>query len=125
MASEDLDPVDALTGVVEPCVRELLRVGEIERLALGYEERQSLVMPDVPSVDGLTIVPLERAQRRWERRLVLSMTMNGEDFEFVFWPIRRNDPYPQTDVENQRNALFESLQDFIAQSKFGWGQFRG
>jgi hypothetical protein len=67
-------------------------------------------------VDGLTIVPLERAQRRWERRLVLSMTMKGEDFEFVFWPIRRNDPYPQTDLENQRDALFESLQDFIAQS---------
>src|SRR4051812_32481996 len=125
MTSEDLDAIDALRWVVEPCVRRLLRAREIERLALGYQERQSLVMPDLPSADGITIVPLDRAQRRSERRLVLSMTIKGEDFEFVFWPIHRNDPYPQSDLDNQRDALFDSLQDFIVQSKFGWGQLRG
>jgi hypothetical protein len=52
------------------------------------------------------------------------MTLKGEDFEFHFSPWASIDPYPREELENQRDALFDQLQDFIAESKFGWGQLR-
>jgi hypothetical protein len=63
---------------------------------------------------------------RWreETKLALSMTLKGEDFQFHFQPNPNIDPYPRTESEYQRDALFDHLQDFIAESRFGWGQLR-
>jgi hypothetical protein len=58
-------------------------------------------------------------------RPCLSLTIRGEEFEYTFWAVGLSGEDPDTNLEHHREVLLSSLQDFVAESSFGWGELRG
>jgi hypothetical protein len=94
------DLVSLVRHVVQPCLNTLLRPGELESLSLT--------------------LAIEQGQQRPH----LELTIKGEEFEYTFWAVAMDGDDLCGDMTHHEEALFASLQDFIAESRFGWGQRR-
>jgi hypothetical protein len=115
-----------MRDVVEPCIARLVRTGELDGLRLEW---RTVRVPDMSddffraTGPGLHVVP-GPPKLIDELRLVLTLTFGDETFRF---DIATADYFPsavQGDLSWVRDELFSSLQDFIAESRFGWGQLR-
>jgi hypothetical protein len=124
---ESLSVAIVLRDVVEPCLARLVRAGELDALQLEW---RTIRRPDMSdhvfreTGPGLHVMP-RPPKMIDELRLVLTLEF-GDDEKFRF-DIAAGDYFPSAfegDLSLVRDALFSSLQDFIAESGFGWGQLR-
>jgi hypothetical protein len=115
-----------LRDVVEPCVAQLVRAGELDAIRLEWRTVQVPAAPDDTLRalgPGIHIVPAPPKMVD-ELRLRLTLRFGHEAFGF---DIAAEDYFPsavQGDLSWVRDELFSSLQDFIAESRVGWGQMR-
>jgi hypothetical protein len=115
-----------LRDVVAPCLAQLVRAGELDGIRLEWRTVQVPSSPDDTLRalgPGIHIVsgPPKMID---ELRLRLTLTFGEESFGF---DIAAEEYFPsavQGDLSWVRDELFSSLQDFIAESRFGWGQLR-
>lgn len=88
---------DALSEVVAPAVRSVFRAGEVTEISVQFD----------PELLGGSIT--------------LSLTAVGE--QFLDLVVQGNiDGYR---AEDWRERLRSDMADFVAESRFGWGQDRG
>lgn len=88
--------VDVASEVVVPAIRAVFKDGEVTAFALS-------VTDDV------------------EGTIALSVTAQGESFEYPVIQSEVPDMGPEEWSENLRSLLV----DFVAESRFGWGENRG
>jgi hypothetical protein len=105
MMRPEVDISYMLTEVVAPALHSIARPGEIESVLLAWQPERG------PSVDAMPGLPLE---------LRLTVTMSGEEFRLSMWNVGE----PLLPAADARERLASHLQDFVAESQFGWGQFR-
>lgn len=96
LAQHPPELADVLRDVV-PVVLALTRPGEVESVSVHFEEQ-----------------PRGGA-------LLLEITLVGEQFRWFAWT-----PGQRSESSRERqDRLASELQDFIAESRFGWGELRG
>jgi hypothetical protein len=126
---EELDLAEVLRIVVQPVVRVLLRPGELDSISLDWA---TVRIPDWqrPELDGDEVVVESRlltgdeaASLPWAEvvRLVLRLQAQGE---VMTYEIADAVDTADIDLEWQADELYGRLQDFIVESRFGWGQLR-
>jgi hypothetical protein len=119
---EDIDLVVVLAGVVQ-VLKSLLRPNELELMSLGWSDER---VPEFKAgratelrEDGVfySDTPPRFSLRR---TLVLALRLKGESFQA--WLAAADDE--SFDAELACERLHSDLQDFIAESRFGWGELR-
>lgn len=112
-----------LRDVVEPCLARLLRPGELDSVELAW---RTVSLPDWPADLDQFGPGLHDRQGTLtfhdEVHLVLTLIARGESCTFE---IATEDALTfGDDLSLARDELGSQLQDFIAESEFGWGQLR-
>ena len=95
---------DVIPRVYMPVIRELLTEQELATLELSIR-----AAPDGAALRGDFVIGTDE---EW-----LVVTVHGEQFNA--WLASE-----KTDDEN-RDRFYSDLRDWIAETSFGWGQFRG
>jgi hypothetical protein len=118
----DSDLARILERVVQPCLDELLLPGELDEVSLDWREESVRRLRDgVPRVPGINRIQPGDVEEYLERRLVLVVTVKGETFRQV---LASPDSQLAPDAE-LHERVYDTLQDFISESRFGWGEWRG
>ena len=124
-ARDALDVESVLRTVVQPVVDELLRPAEVESVDLAWRPVRLPPHPG-PSPDrGPYQSTLALGEPGWvtEDRLVLTVVAVGE--RFTFHLAEPDTPLDRVDRDWIADQLHSRLQDFVAESRFGWGELRG
>jgi hypothetical protein len=114
-----------LSDVVQPCIDQLLNPGELDAVSLGWQMVQvPRWLDEVRRAPGIRILSVGEAEMRDAEKLVLSLTMKGE--KVAWWLAEADAPWtPDEDLVGLACTVYSNLQDFIAESTFGWGELRG
>jgi hypothetical protein len=126
---DELDLADVMGRVVLPVVRALLRPGELDSISLEWT---TVRIPgwELPHGDeggavfeARRLTAEEAARLPWDVvvRLVVRIQAKGET---MIYEIVDADETDDIDLDWHEDELFSRLQDFIAESRFGWGQLR-
>ena len=115
-----------LRDVVEPCLVGLLRPGELDAMRLEWRTIRRPDWPDDHDRRGKYGIQMTTAVPAFidEMRLVLTLTAGDETFCF---DIATEDYFPSADggdLSDVPEELFSNLQEYITESRFGWGQLR-
>jgi hypothetical protein len=102
---EDFDITVVLAEVVAPALRSVFRVGEVESVTVAWEEPVNLP-------DGTLSAPTA---------LNVHLVCKGERHTSHLWVIGGDGGY---DRELSTEHLVTGFSDFVAESRFGWGQQR-
>lgn len=124
-ARDGLDLRMVFASVVSPVLAELFDPGELESAELDWREIRIPVVPDRVAQSGVYVSNIQFGEIDWttEVNLVLDLTAVGEHFSFYL--ATPETPLDQIDLPSISAELYSQIQDFIAESSFGWGQLRG
>jgi hypothetical protein len=126
-ARDELDLAEVLAQVVQPVIGALLRPGEVDSISLGWQTQRRPEPPEFAAEPGgvFAMRLTTEASIRWVavELLLLSLVAEGESFSFDL--ANPNDDLAEIDLAFLRDELWSNLQDFIAESRFGWGELRG
>jgi hypothetical protein len=129
---DELDVAEVLRLVVQPVVGALLRPGELDSISVEWATVRVLDRRpprsdgggNSASVEVRGLTADEVAGLRWTEvvRLVVRLQAKGE---VLTYEIADADDTEAADLEWHADEFYGRLQDFIAESKFGWGELRG
>lgn len=124
-ARDGLDLRAVFESVVSPTLAELFHPDELESAQLDWREVRIPVVPDRVERGGLYVSSVHLGAIEWttEVDLVLDLVAVGEHFSFYL--ATPGTPLDQIDLASIEAELYSQIQDFIAESRFGWGQLRG
>jgi hypothetical protein len=131
-ARDELNLAEVNAAVVQPVIGALLRAGELDEVRLSWQKLRRRAPPEFPEDVPFPVVesavldgPDAVASLRWVdvEVLVLSLVARGESFAFDV--ARAEDQPADLELELLRDEFWSRLQDFIAESGFGWGELRG
>jgi len=101
--SHEMDLVTAIEQIIVPVLQAMTKPGEVESLALTWAPPTATVTaPGPPSV------------------LLLEVVLRGEQFQSFVWASSD----PPSSPAGIRARLASDLQDFVAESRFAWGELR-
>jgi hypothetical protein len=126
-ARDELDLADVHAQVVQPVIRALLRPGEVEAVTLGWQTQRRPAPPKPVEGDAVRLdsETAKGASLRWidVEVLVFSLVVRGELFAFDV--VYSDDELAELDLAFVRDDILDRFRDFIAESRFGWGELRG
>lgn len=99
-----VDVGELLRSVIVPVISQLTRPGEVDRVTLTWADQHG---PD-------------QLMRHPDKGLFVELVIAGETAILPIWVPGE----PELSHSELRARLASDLQDFVAESRFGWGQLR-
>lgn len=101
--AHELDLMGIMEYIVLPVLRTMTKPGEVESLSLTWEQpAPATAEPGQPAV------------------LMLEVVLRDERFQTFVW----SPSDPPSSPTKIRSRIASELQDFVAESRFGWGSLR-